>query len=187
MKKILYYTDNNIDSDIQQKCIKQLLKANIPIVSVSWKPMDLGTNIVVGEGHPRSDETIFWQITTGAMECLNDIVYLAEHDVLYHPSHFDFVPKKKGVLYYNTNRYRWRLSDNKKWFWKSSNIAGRSQIAGFGDTICDHFNGIHAKKRTFKSKCPNVDIRHDKNLTKGREPEKFVDEIPCWSEINGYI
>jgi len=166
MKKILYYTDNNIDTDIQQMCIRELLKANIPIISVSFEPMNLGTNICVGQ-QPRCDDTIFWQIATGCLECLNDIVYLAEHDVLYHQSHFDFIPPRRGVLYYNINRYKWRLSDNKKWFWKSSNIAGRSQIVGWGRTVSEHFNGLPAKKKTFKSKCPNVDIRHDKNFTKG--------------------
>jgi len=183
MKKILYYTDNNIDPNIQNLCIEWLRKPGIPIVSVFWKPMDLGTNIVVGEGHPRCDETIFWQITTGAIECLDDIVYLAEHDVLYHSSHFCFIPPKRNMLYYNTNRYRWRLSDNKKWFWKSNNVAGRSQIVGWGNTVYKHFNGIYAKKRTFKSKCPNIDIRHNRNFTKGREPKVFVDEIPCWEGI----
>lgn len=182
MRKILYYSDGNIDPKIRDMCIDQLLKVNIPIISVTWKPLDLGTNIVVGEGHPRSDDTIFWQITTGCMECLGDIVYLAEHDVLYHPSHFDFVPQRNGILYYNTNRYRWRLSDNKKWFWKSNNIAGRSQIVGWGRTVSEHFNGLHAKKKTFKSRCPNIDIRHDRNFTKGREPKKFVKEIPDWED-----
>ena len=185
MKKILYYTDNNIDTDIQQMCIRELLKANIPIISVSFEPMNLGTNICVGQ-QPRCDDTIFWQIATGCLECLNDIVYLAEHDVLYHQSHFDFIPPRRGVLYYNINRYKWRLSDNKKWFWKSSNIAGRSQIVGWGRTVSEHFNGLPAKKKTFKSKCPNVDIRHDKNFTKGREPKKFVEEIPYWGKELNY-
>lgn len=186
MKKILYYTDNNIDPKLQQLCIDQLLKVDIPIVSVSWLPVDLGTNIVVGGGNPRCDETIFWQITTGAMECLGDIVYLAEHDVLYHPSHFAFIPPRRNILYYNTNRYRWRLSDNKKWFWKSNSVAGRSQIVAWGNAISEHFSGMTKKKRTFKSKCPNVDIRHDRNFTTGREPKKFVDEIPCWEKELNY-
>lgn len=180
-KKILYYTDNNIDPKIQQMCIDRLRLVDIPIISVSFYPMDLGTNICVGV-QPRCDETIFWQITSGAIECLNDIVYLAEHDVLYHESHFDFVPPLRGVLYYNLNRYRWRLSDNKKWFWKSSNVAGRSQIVAWGRTVSEHFNGLAAKKRTFRSKCPNVDIRHDRNFTKGRKPKKYIDEIPCWEK-----
>jgi len=182
MKKILYYTDNNIDPEIRDLCIKYLLMTEIPIVSVSFKPMDLGTNICVGE-QPRCDETIFWQITTGVMECLNDIVYLAEHDVLYHPSHFNFIPSLRGTLYYNVNRYRWRVKDDRKWFWKSSHIAGRSQIVAWGGTLSDHYNGIQAKKKTFKSEYPNVDIRHDKNFTKGREPEKFVEVIPGWENL----
>lgn len=186
MKTILYYTDNNVDNDIRDMCIEQLKKAALPIVSVSFEPMDLGHNICVGK-QPRCDETIFWQICTGALECLNDIVYLAEHDVLYHSSHFDFIPRLRDVLYYNTNRYRWRLKDNKKWFWKSSNIAGRSQIVAWGGAISKHFSGIYQRKKTFKSECPNIDIRHNRNFTKGKEPKKYVDEIPCWRNLYGII
>lgn len=182
MKAIVYYTDNNIDPEIRDMCIEQLESVNIPIVSVSFEPMDLGENICVGE-QVRCDKTIFWQIARGAAECMDDVVYLAEHDVLYHPSHFDFIPLRDDTLYYNTNRYRWRLSDDKKWFWKSSNIAGRSQIVGRGRTIRDHYQGNMAPKQTFKSEGPNIDIRHNRNFTRGKKPRRFVETIPCWEGV----
>ena len=43
------------------------------------------------------------QILAG-LEMLDcDIVFLAEHDVLYHPSHFDFIPGRRDAYYYNIN------------------------------------------------------------------------------------
>jgi hypothetical protein len=50
-RTILYLTDNTLDEKIADLCKKQLLKeaGDIPIVSVSQKPMDFGKNICVGE------------------------------------------------------------------------------------------------------------------------------------------
>ena len=40
----------------------------------------------------------------GALENSKDeIVFFTEHDVLYHPSHFDFSPTDKDTFYYNQN------------------------------------------------------------------------------------
>ena len=39
-----------------------------------------------------------------------DIVFFTEHDVLYHPSHFDFESKDKETFYYNQNV--WYLRDD---------------------------------------------------------------------------
>jgi len=36
-----------------------------------------------------------------------DYVFFCEHDVLYHPSHFDFVPLNDDIYYYNVNNWRW--------------------------------------------------------------------------------
>lgn len=40
----------------------------------------------------------------GALENSSaDIIFFTEHDVLYHPSHFDFTPTDKETFYYNQN------------------------------------------------------------------------------------
>jgi hypothetical protein len=36
-----------------------------------------------------------------------DYVFFCEHDVLYHKSHFDFIPTADDVFFYNFNDWRW--------------------------------------------------------------------------------
>ena len=90
MKSILYYTDNKLRDDISQACIKQINKCGLPVVSVSQKPMNFGTNIVMDIGS--SQLSMFKQILAGLEAIKTDIVFFCEHDCLYHPSHFDFRP-----------------------------------------------------------------------------------------------
>ena len=105
-KNIIYYTDCRIGPPIIPACQKQLLKANLPIVSVSLKPIDFGQNIVL-EGLNRSYPTMALQILTALEASKADFVFFCEHDVLYHPSHFDFTPERDDIYYYNINNWRW--------------------------------------------------------------------------------
>jgi len=36
-----------------------------------------------------------------------EYVYFTEHDVLYNPSHFKFIPPADNIFYYNSNCWRW--------------------------------------------------------------------------------
>lgn len=106
-KGIIFYTDNRLDGKLINELSKQsILDSGLPIVSCSLKPMDFGKNIVL-EGRVRSYPTMCLQILT-ALEALDtDYVFFCEHDVLYHPSHFDFTPPRDDVYYYNVNNWRW--------------------------------------------------------------------------------
>lgn len=50
-KSIVYYTSNHEKPEFEQKIIDDLLskRGDLPIISVTQKPMDLGTNICVGD------------------------------------------------------------------------------------------------------------------------------------------
>ena len=112
-KGCIFYTDLRPKWFILEKC-KETLKKNCPypIVSVSLnKPIDLGKNIVL-EGRERSYPTMLKQIAMALEELDTDIVFFLEHDVLYHPSHFDFVPPTDTVYYYNINNYRWSVKED---------------------------------------------------------------------------
>lgn len=103
----IYYTCFHVDEKIRLICQEQLKKAFTgPIVSVSLnKPANIGKNIVI-EGE-RSNTMMIRQIIT-ALEALDTkYVYFTEHDVLYHPSHFTFVPPKDNVFYYDLAVVRW--------------------------------------------------------------------------------
>lgn len=116
MKKgIIYYTDNQLNVKIAhlvQKQLKEISKSrNIPIVCSSLKKMTFGDINIDFPNLKRGHLTMFTQIL-GALEASNsDVVFFCEHDILYHPTHFDFTPPKTDVYYYNTNAWKVRLSD----------------------------------------------------------------------------
>jgi hypothetical protein len=104
---IIYYTDNRIDgTQIFRESQKTILASSLPIVSCSLKSIDFGKNIVL-EGRLRSYPTMALQILTALEASTAKYVFFCEHDVLYHPSHFDFVPERNDIYYYNVNNWRW--------------------------------------------------------------------------------
>ncbi len=105
MKSIIYYTDNRLEEPMFSVVQKQILKAGLPIVSVSLKPIGFGQNIVL-DLKP-GITTLNKQILTGLQASTADYVFFCEHDVLYHPSHFDFTPSNDTISYYNTNVWSW--------------------------------------------------------------------------------
>lgn len=107
-KGIIYYTDNRLKNPIRDT-VRHFIKASrLPIVSTSLKPIHFGKNIVI-TGRQRSYPTYLLQIYTALTNLNTKYVFFCEHDVLYHKSHFDFVPSKDNVFYYNTNVWRWKL------------------------------------------------------------------------------
>jgi hypothetical protein len=105
MREIIYYTNNLLAENIMITVQGQILKSDLPVLSVSLKSIDFGNNVVV-DAEP-GVITMFKQILTGLEVSKADTVFLAEHDVLYHPSHFSFAPIRDNIYYYNTNVWRW--------------------------------------------------------------------------------
>lgn len=98
---VIYYTDNQLNVRIAHAAQSAIKKTGLPIVSSSLKPMELGKNVVTDA--KRGYVTMFKQILS-ALEALDTkYVFFCEHDVIYHPSHFDFIPPKDDVWYYNIN------------------------------------------------------------------------------------
>ena len=133
-KGIIYYTDNRLDEKIMKKCQEQLLKVGLPIISVSLKPIDFGQNYVV-EGE-RGYLTVTKQIIKALEKSKTDIVFFCEHDVLYHPSHFDFTPTKKDIYYYNTNSWMLRAEDGHCLYYDHRSLSGMSCLR---ETALTHF------------------------------------------------
>lgn len=103
---ILYITDSRLDPFLADKCIEYLLEAaeGKPIVSVSQKPLDLGTNICVGE-LDRVAVSIDTQLLVGLEAIDTPLVAIAEHDCIYSAEHFNFVPPDKEHFWYNDNSW----------------------------------------------------------------------------------
>ncbi len=109
-KGIIYYTDCRVREPIFSTVQRLLLETKIPILSCSLKPINFGKNICLNL--VRSYPTMVTQIITALENSEADYVFFCENDVLYHKSHFDFMPKERDIFYYNSNVWRWRLWDN---------------------------------------------------------------------------
>ncbi len=203
-KGIVYYTDNRLSLKIARHVQKQLRgiskEDNIPIVSASLKPMEhMGKNIVIkGEPGPL---TLFKQILAALEASTADIIFHCEHDVLYHPSHFDFIPPRKDMFYYNHNFWRVRTSDGFAVHWDANQVSG---LCAYREHLLNYYrerikdidkNGFDrsyepggrdkSQYEVWRSEYPNIDIRHKGNLTKSKwSPADFRDKSTCvnWQE-----
>ncbi len=104
---VMYITANLMPAgwvDFQIVTLKQAFSVG-NIVSVSRKPIDLGTNIV--ETGERCHWNIYRSMYLAATTAKTPFVAMAEDDVLYSQEHFrEFRPEPDTVSY---NRSRWSL------------------------------------------------------------------------------
>ena len=108
-KGMIYYTDNLLDEKIAKPVRDNLLKISqekkINITSSSLKRMDFGVKNIRFPSLKRGYLSMFKQIMAALENSRDDIIFFTEHDVLYHPSHFEFTPPDKNTFYYNQNVY----------------------------------------------------------------------------------
>ena len=174
---IVYYTDNKIDSLLGKQVRKRIEKiaGKIPIISVSQEPISFGKNICVGP-KPREYKSIYEQILVGVEATEpGSIIYLCEHDVFYHPSHFAFLPTSKRRMFFNRNRFYWSLGmdgffPSRGTMALSQSVTHRNYLIKHCKSRIDKWNNniehtMKVANKGFRSDRPNVDIRHDNNFT----------------------
>lgn len=110
---ILLCTDNSCPPEIFNAVKRNLAEVagDIPIVTVSHTPVDLGFNVVFGK-HQRSWMTLYKQIEAGLKFVHSRFVHIVEHDVLYSPQHFEWEPPSDELFYYNENCWLGQWSDD---------------------------------------------------------------------------
>lgn len=205
---LLYYTDNCLNIRLAKACRRQLAAVGLPITSVSLKPLpDFGNNLhFAGE---RGVLTMFRQILAGLEVMEEEVIFLCEHDVLYHPSHFEFRPERDDAFYYNTNNWRVRASDGHAVYFLHDST---SQCCAYRELLLEEYRARVARVEAegwkhggyepgtrsvarggfsdrgaarWRSPFPNLDIRHDNNLTASRwSQSQFRDKSTCteWQE-----
>lgn len=92
---IIYYTSNRLKPEIKEGCWRQLQQSGLPITV---------NDMVVGKPGAIS---MFNQIYDCLQRAEQTVVFFCEHDILYHPSHFEFIPPRDDTFYYNVNVWRW--------------------------------------------------------------------------------
>ncbi|MCL4416326.1 MAG: hypothetical protein M1365_06475 [Actinobacteria bacterium] len=152
--------------------------------------------------------------------------FFCEHDVFYHPSHFEFTPPTDDHFYYNTNVWKWNFYSDKTSTYDNlmsvSGICANRELAlnfyenrlkiiydqGY-DKIPTWGNPLWARKMGYepgkaneetkkemriewKSKYPNIDVRHTRNITPTKRSladfrkkptgwqESTLDKLPGW-------
>ncbi|MBU2052605.1 hypothetical protein KKH13_05350 [Patescibacteria group bacterium] len=126
---IIYYTSNREGTMFEKRVRDTLLKncGGLPIISVSHLPIDLGTNICVGDVGV-SGFNMFRQVQIALREAKTRFVISAEADCLYPPDYFEFTPERDDVPYRNTNLYV--MPDLRDYFFSKPGGATHAQIVG---------------------------------------------------------
>lgn len=214
-KVMIYYSDSQLDPKIDKEVKRILLEIskekNIPILSATLKKEDFGVKNIHFPHLKRSIMTMFRQILAGLENSKADFVFFCEADVLYHPSHFDFIPPRRDIYYYNKNCWQLRVSDGFSAYYDAKRV---SQICADRKLLLKHYlkriqmvetvgfsrkmgfePGSHGraervddiKSDYFTSEWPNVDLAHGTNVT-GRHwsPADFRNPGSCKNWKEGY-
>ncbi len=209
-KTILYYTSNHEKPEFEQKIIADLLSktGDIPIISVSQKPMNLGQNICVGEvGQSYVNE---WrQILIGAKAAKTKYLVMAESDFLYTPEYFQFSPKDENIYRYDNV---WIMAIGKfkqfhrKYYSEGAQIVKRKYLIDLLEKYLEQFPAWYdgdtksykkiSKNRSLyydasytffheKNPCISIKTRQGTSLFANIEygPENISDDLPYWGNV----
>ena len=126
---IIYYSSNREKSEFEARIRYNILKVSgdLPIISVTQKPINFGKNIVVGDVGA-SGFNMFRQVQIALQEAKTRFVLSAEADCLYPPDYFTFVPERDNLCYRNKNLYV--MPQHRPYFWKKEEGATHAQIVG---------------------------------------------------------
>jgi len=102
----IFLTNNEVPEQWASFHRKTLLEAlgDIPLITMSRKPMDLGLNIL--QDKPKSLSNIYWQLLKACKVATTDYIAVVEDDSLYPREHFLKRPKKNCIGY---NMNHWSL------------------------------------------------------------------------------
>jgi len=200
---ILYLTGNLEEESFAEKIRQNILKlkGDIPIVSVSHKPMDFGKNICVGIQEP-CYYSILRQAQIGLNEIKTTYVLNAEDDFLYSPEYFTFNPPESGhcYRYYNVwvSYYMGTVNRNPKFHFKGY-VGGAQMIDK--KLWLGHLNAILDGKEKWPSGNPGskyiiptdpsytwtgnpiIDFKTRGNINRGTSLPKGIwakKELPYW-------
>ena len=141
---LFYCTSNMEEPEFEQKIKDNILKhcGNLPIISVSQKPIDFGKNICVGDKVGVSGFNFFRQSLIACEAADTKFVMSIEADCLYPPDYFTYIPKKDNKSYRNSNLYV--MAHKRAIFWRKEEGATHAQVVGrkfYIETLSKLFEG----------------------------------------------
>lgn len=186
---IISLIDNNLDPDLWSLCKDYLIWSaeDIPIISVSQKPVDLGTNICVGN-IGRTMESIWMQALAGAKAARTRYVAIAEQDNLYPRGWFGYKPLRDDTFYYNFNYVILNYTGNLNGIFGVNNEIRTA----FSQLVCNRRLLVDALSWAIGEVDSGNAIKHEdglimepgawKNLFCTKRAIKFTDYDFCWDE-----
>jgi hypothetical protein len=125
---IIYCSSNKEDPKFEQKVIDNILEhcGDIPIISVTQKPMNFGLNICVGEDVGVSGFNFFKQSLIACEHAKTRFVLSCEADCFYPPDYFTYIPPRDDKCYRNSNLYV--MPQHRAFFWLKPEGATHAQI-----------------------------------------------------------
>lgn len=157
---VLYYSSNREEETFEERIRKNIAAncGNLPIISVTQKPIDFGRNICVGV-HESSYFNQFRQMLIGLKEITTKYTLMAEADFLYPPDYFTFVPENDDYPIYRKSA--WVLYTNRRhsacYLYKSSSEgaqivnteAFRGSLERWRHRYCRHleWDGVLSKRK----------------------------------------
>ena len=200
----IYYTSNREDGAFEAKIRAKLLEVlgDIPLISVSQRPMDFGMNICVGDVGV-SNQNAHRQFQVGALHAKTKYVCSAEADFLYPREYFDFRPERDDRAYRADNLYViWdRGNAHHKSFSEGATVVGRDyliqtveeSLQGRG-MWCNTLEGIPETPVTFKqtgferfhNEVPILTFktRNGMHMKTPHSKHLRVRELPYWGDVN---
>lgn len=197
-KTILYYTSNHENPIFEQKIINDMLskKGDIPVISVSQKPMNLGQNICVGNiGFSYLSE--YKQILAGAKIATTEYIITAESDYLYAPEYFKFEPDGENIYRYDNIWILCLFRGNE--FHRKGRCSEGAQIVrrDYFITILEKYvnkpdpsHSPYSKQQWVnlhgENPCVSIKTGNGVNQHTGilYEPENVSNHLPYWGEVN---
>src|SRR3989344_9360751 len=128
-KTIIYYTSNHEEPIFEQKIIDDMFskKGNLPIISISQKPMKLGQNICIGDvgfSYLNSRK----QILMATKLATTEYIITTESDFLYPPEYFNFEPTGDNLYRYENIWIMWLTDRKRQNFYRKTAISDGAQI-----------------------------------------------------------
>jgi hypothetical protein len=210
-KSIIYYSGNREKPEMEQKIIDDMLSkaGDMPIISVTQKPMNLGQNVCIGDvGFSYLNERK--QILMACKLATTDYVITTESDFLYPPEYFDFEPTGDNVYRYYNIWIMWLNDAKRKNFYRKTAPSDGAQIVKrefFIELLEEYLKPYpgwyvknnkrtdpyhspyhHVRRENIGGDVPCVSIKSDSGLTYltgvYNEPETTKEELPYWGNVD---
>lgn len=194
---VIYYTSNREEAGFEAKIRDKLwqAKGDLPLISVSHKPIDFGQNICIGVRQP-SDKMVFVQLLEGCKAAKTPFIINAEADFMYCPDYFKCIPGQTDKIY----RYKHiRVAYKYHWGWfrkvysEGAQMVGRQYLIKMLEHDLEHAHEDENKFTTYKdvrfewygSDTACLTFKTGDSLHKyvAVERERSKHELPYWGSI----